>query len=242
MRNLKTLMDVKPFSAGCPRYIQLADRLEEAIQRKLFTTGFIPPEREIAKQLHISRVTVNSALKVLEEKNLIIRKQGVGTRIARRIGYSFSKRQSFMEKALLQGDVMSNQWLLRDKRKIDQRIAQYIELPAETVTAYLKRVRLINGCPIRIESTYIPLKFLPEPSKLENSLYAYWDKQGFCLVRKHYYLRAIGADREISVLLNVSENTPILKAIEITRNENDEIMEVSETFVLSDYYEYEFDS
>lgn len=78
--------------AVAPRYIQLATAIETAIrQQVLAAEAFLPPERQMAEGLALSRVTVSKAMKLLEEKGLISRQQGVGTRVAMRIGYSSIK-------------------------------------------------------------------------------------------------------------------------------------------------------
>ncbi len=75
--------------AVAPRYIQLAMAIETAIrQQVLAAEAFLPPERQMAEGLALSRVTVSKAMKLLEEKGLILRQQGVGTRVAMHIGYS----------------------------------------------------------------------------------------------------------------------------------------------------------
>ena len=61
----------------------------------------------------LSRVTVSKAMKLLEEKGLISRQQGVGTRVAMRIGYSLDKDSGFTAQALRHGSSVSNRWLLR---------------------------------------------------------------------------------------------------------------------------------
>ena len=75
--------------------------------------GVLPPERQMAEGLALSRVTVSKAMKLLEEKGLISRQQGVGTRVAMRIGYSLDKDSGFTAQALRHGSSVSNRWLLR---------------------------------------------------------------------------------------------------------------------------------
>ncbi|QIQ20732.1 GntR family transcriptional regulator [Zophobihabitans entericus] len=242
MNNLKKLIQASPFVSGSPLYLQLARLLEDGIRNKVFSSGFLPPEREIAKALSISRVTVCKSLEVLAKKKLIERQQGVGTRIIFHIDYSLTHTQGFTAQIGSQGDVASTRWLVREKHKIDERMAEYIHLPVGTLVAYLKRVRLVNGSPTSLESTHIPLKYLPEPELLEGSLYKSWEDKGFLVKKKSYRLRAIACDEELASLLNVSLGTPIMKTIDTSWSNFDEIMEVSETFVLGEYYEYKFET
>ena len=54
--------------------------IQKKIEKKILKIGqMIPSEDEIRKKYGVSRVTVRLALDKLENKNLIIRKQGVGT-------------------------------------------------------------------------------------------------------------------------------------------------------------------
>ncbi|CAI1015243.1 Uncharacterized HTH-type transcriptional regulator yegW [Serratia marcescens] len=62
--------------AVAPRYIQLATAIETAIrQQVLAAEAFLPPERQMAEGLALSRVTVSKAMKLLEEKGLISRQR-----------------------------------------------------------------------------------------------------------------------------------------------------------------------
>jgi DNA-binding transcriptional MocR family regulator len=65
-----------------PRYMQLVNFLALKIQEGILPQGTkLPAERELAKLLKVSRTTILNAYKTLEEKNLIISKQGSGTYI-----------------------------------------------------------------------------------------------------------------------------------------------------------------
>lgn len=81
---------------AAPRYIQLAATIEMAIkQQVLAVKDFLPSERQMAEELALSRVTVSKAMKLLQEKALISRQQGVGTQVAMHNGYPFSLDSSF---------------------------------------------------------------------------------------------------------------------------------------------------
>lgn len=101
-------------AAAAPRYIQLANSLEIAIKQRVLGVGdFLPPERMLAEALDLSRVTVSKAMRLLEEKALVSRQQGIGTRVAMHIGYSLNQDNGFTAQVLRSGSSVSNQWLLR---------------------------------------------------------------------------------------------------------------------------------
>ena len=67
----------------------------------------------------------------------------------------------------------------------------------------LRRLRLLNGSPVSLETTYIPPRFLPEPGQLEHSLYALWQSRGIVPEDKHFLLKAVSCSDEVAELLNV---------------------------------------
>jgi GntR family transcriptional regulator of arabinose operon len=61
-------------------YLQVRDYIVEQIEQGVFKSGeLIPPERELAENLKISRYTVRRALQELVEEDILFRVQGSGT-------------------------------------------------------------------------------------------------------------------------------------------------------------------
>ena len=73
--------------------------IQKKIEKKILKIGqMIPSEDEIRKKYGVSRVTVRLALDKLENKNLIIRKQGVGTFIkSKKIKQTFSTAKTIID-------------------------------------------------------------------------------------------------------------------------------------------------
>src|SRR5205814_1733177 len=67
---------------GGPLYRRLAAALQAAVERGDLPDGArLPPERELAQRLHISRSTVVAAYACLADAQLLERRQGSGTRV-----------------------------------------------------------------------------------------------------------------------------------------------------------------
>ncbi len=67
---------------GQPRYMLLAQRLVEDIERARYPEGsFLPTEAELSRRYNVSRFTVREALRQLQLLGLVARRQGVGTRV-----------------------------------------------------------------------------------------------------------------------------------------------------------------
>ncbi|MFC0228304.1 GntR family transcriptional regulator [Serratia aquatilis] len=230
-------------ATAAPRYIQLATTIEAAIKQHVLAVGdFLPPERAIAEVLDVSRVTVSKAMKLLEEKDLVIRQQGSGTRVAMHIGYSLNPDQGFTAQVLRSGSSVSNQWLLRTHITAPADIAMALELESNSAVVKLRRLRLMDGNPVSLETTYIPLRFLPDPEHLEHSLYALWQSRGIVPDGKHFRLKAITCSEENAGLLNVHSGAPLLRIVQTSRNAQGEVLELSETLCRSDVYEFEVNS
>ncbi len=61
---------------------QIAQLLRERIQNNAYRTKeFLPPERDLAEELHVSRQTVRKAIELLRQDGVVVPEQGRGTRI-----------------------------------------------------------------------------------------------------------------------------------------------------------------
>ncbi|HHQ4309684.1 TPA: GntR family transcriptional regulator [Serratia fonticola] len=230
-------------AAAAPRYIQLANTLEIAIKQRVLGVGdFLPPERVLAEALDLSRVTVSKAMKLLEEQALVSRQQGIGTRVAMHIGYSLNQDNGFTAQVLRSGSSVSNQWLLRSCIKAPSEVAKALELASGSIVVKLRRLRLMDGNPVSLETTYIPTRFLPDPEELEHSLYALWRSRGIVPEGRHFLLKAVASSDENASLLNVQSGTPLLRIVQTSRNAQGEVLEFSETLCRSDVYEFEVKS
>ncbi|MFV9065008.1 GntR family transcriptional regulator [Serratia fonticola] len=230
-------------AAAAPRYIQLANTLEIAIKQRVLGVGdFLPPERMLAEALDLSRVTVSKAMRLLEEKALVSRQQGIGTRVAMHIGYSLNQDNGFTAQVLRSGSSVSNQWLLRSCIKAPSEVAKALELASGSIVVKLRRLRLMDGNPVSLETTYIPTRFLPDPEELEHSLYALWKSRGIVPEGRHFLLKAVASSDENASLLNVQSGTPLLRIVQTSRNAQGEVLEFSETLCRSDVYEFEVKS
>ncbi|MDQ5891375.1 MAG: hypothetical protein QG613_245 [Pseudomonadota bacterium] len=227
---------------SAPRYMQLASLLESEISRRKTLSGqFLPAERLIAQQLGLSRVTVSRSLSLLEEKGLIVRQQGVGTRVAQRLNYTLSAEdEGFTALILKQGGVAGSLWLEKTIQIPSAAIAAKMSLPEGEAVTYLRRVRLSNGEPVSLETTWIPQEFLPDPEALEQSLYQYWMTRDIAPDKKRYRFKAIACTADIATLLGIVAESPALYCQLHVYNEQGELLEYSEAHCRSDVYEIQF--
>ncbi|MCG8710411.1 GntR family transcriptional regulator [Brenneria sp. 4F2] len=227
--------------SSAPRYMQLASLLEAEIKRRKALSGqFLPAERLIAQQTGLSRVTVSRSLALLEEKGLIVRKQGIGTRVSQRLDYSLDKDESgFTSMVRRSGAEAGNLWLERCRKRLPAPIAEEMALPSGTLATNLRRVRLINGEPASLETIWIPLALLPEPEQLEHSLYQYWAARNIYPDKKCYRLTAVASPADVAGHLGVSSGSPLLLSRQHTYDPQGDLLEYCEIYCRSDVYEFQ---
>lgn len=184
---------------------------------------------------------VSRALSLLEEKGLIARQQGVGTRISQHLDYSLDdlddEEAGFTKLVLQAGGIAGNRWLERTTTLLPDDVASSVPaLKGERVTK-LRRVRLINGEPVSLETTWIPLALLPAPEILENSPYQYWAERGILPAKKKVRIKAIACQAETARLLNIQPGMPLLFYRQHTYNAQNGLLEYCEIYCRSDIYE-----
>jgi DNA-binding LacI/PurR family transcriptional regulator len=67
-----------------PAYEHVADELQSFIRKQRLWGDYLPAERELCRQMGVSRITVRKGLKLLERRGLIARQQGRGTMVLSR--------------------------------------------------------------------------------------------------------------------------------------------------------------
>ncbi len=71
-----------PLVASQPQYVLVAQALMRDIARGHYRVGkLLPTELELCTQFQVSRHTIREAIRKLQERGLIIRQRGVGTRV-----------------------------------------------------------------------------------------------------------------------------------------------------------------
>ncbi|MEY0233093.1 GntR family transcriptional regulator [Providencia manganoxydans] len=242
-RFLKWIKSQLDLNSTMPLYRQLQQAIESAIEHQIVDAGdFLPAERHLAQQLNLSRVTISKAMQALEKKGVVIRQQGVGTQIAKYLGYSLSHESGFTSQVIKAGGTVTTQWLLRTLTEAPADIAAKLGLSVGAQIAQLRRIRIANGQPVSFENNYIPSQYLPEPAKLTDSLYALWESQGITFSQVQHKVKAISCNEEQANWLNSTVGAPLLFVRQTSTSKSGVIIEYSEIICRGDIYELEFNS
>lgn len=169
MRPLDTLLSLSP-GTPVPLYVQLRDRLQEALQRGVWSEDQpLPSERELSQALGISRATVRQALHQLELGGWLVRRQGRGTFPATvKVEQPLVMISSFTENMRQAGITPSSTLLSARLEPATGRVAKSLGLGPGGVVAVLSRLRLADGVPLMLERSH--LNYALTPGLLEHDL------------------------------------------------------------------------
>lgn len=196
-----------------PLYLQLARHLRGQITSgKLGDQEALPGERELAETFQVSRVTVRKALRALTEEGLLNKRQGSGSFINRspHVEQRLSALTSFTEDMASRGLRSGSKWLSRTIARANPEEILALGLQPGEDVARLHRLRLADDTPLAIELSVVPVRYLPEPESVEDSLYQRLRELGFPPHRALQRLGAVRPPAEIARQLELPVDAPAL--------------------------------
>jgi len=192
-----------------PLYQQLQRALRDAIAgNRLAADEALPPERDMAEEFGVSRITVRKALDALVAEGLLNRRQGAGTFVAARVEKNFSKLSSFTEDMISRGRRPESVWLSRSAGTVTPEESLTLGLSPGAQIYRFNRIRYADGSPMALEYSTVPGFSLPSENAVEESLYEALDKHGSRPARALQRLRAVLFTAERARLLGVPDGSP----------------------------------
>lgn len=235
---MSAVLDFKPDpNAASPLYMQLAQSLAQAIRDGIFHADeALPSERVLAEQLELSRVTARKAIDRLVEQGLIIRKRGSGNYIAPKLEQPLTRLTSFSEELHQRGFVPGSRWLQRGFTPAAPDEQLSLELKSGERVARLERLRLADSVVMAYEVSVLPQSALPDPQKVEASLYAHLGDRA--PVRALQHIRALNADAKLAGLLEVPLGAAVLFITRVGYLASGQAVELTHSYCRSDYYDF----
>lgn len=192
--------------------------LMHAIQDRTFPPGTkMPSEADLALQLDVSRATLREALRTLEERQLIVRRHGVGTFVADMPINKDLHRNSGITSMIRAAGYSPG--TADDELSVvpaDSEIAGALDIPEGTEVVRLSRIRLADKRPVVMSTDFISRRIMHE-SELEGlserspSLYALlYQRRGITIYRAQADLVPVRATPPMSERLGVARGAPIL--------------------------------
>ena len=136
----------------------------------------LPSENELAAEFHTTRLTVRNAVDDLVARGMVRRVQGKGAFVAPR-AYDRAKTVSggFREIARALGREPSVRIISRGFRKAGDYYAWVLGIGPDDVLYSLRRVNSLDGHPVSLESTLIPLKLFEGIEDVDIQVYSLYE-------------------------------------------------------------------
>ncbi|MET9563301.1 GntR family transcriptional regulator [Streptomyces tauricus] len=136
---------------------QLADLLRRQVLTGGYPDGTLPHEAAIGADYRTSRNTVRQALDLLRAEGLVERLPGVGTVVvAEKYPHGLDRLMGLAETLREHGRV-SNEVRSAGPVAAPAPVADRLRVPVGADVLYIERLRRLNGLPLSLDLTYIPL-------------------------------------------------------------------------------------
>jgi GntR family transcriptional regulator len=228
-------------SSPTPLYLQLQRLIQEAVHAgRLRADEALPSERELSKQLNISRVTVRKALAGLVEKGILVQRWGSGTFIAPavQVEQPLSRLSSFTDDMLGRGLQPGAVFLGRTVGPATPKESMALGLSPGELVSRVDRLRTADNVPMALEHAVVPNRLLPDPESIQTSLYAVLIERGHGPRRALQRLHAVLLNVEQARLLQVSPGDAALYIERRSFDEGGTAVEFTSSYYRGDAYDF----
>jgi GntR family transcriptional regulator len=226
-------------ASSLPLYQQLQRALRQAIESRVIgPDDALPPERDLASDFKVSRITVRKALDGLVSEGMLVRRQGSGTFVRTRVEKNFSKLTSFSEDMRARGRTPRSVWLRRAAGTVTPEEALTLRASPGTPVYRFHRIRFADDAPMALEYATILAACLPSVDAVESSLYAALERAGHRPVRALQRLRAVLFNAEQAELLKGREGDAGLLVERLGFLADGRAAEFTQSYYRGDIYDF----
>ena len=218
-------------ASDVPLYVQIADSLLDRIESgRLLPGDRLPPERELSDGLGVNRLTLRRALRVLESRGMLIRRQGSGTFVADpKIERQAGRLISFTRGMERRGFAPGARIVRMDQRPVEASLAAVLHLPLYAPVYDLLRLRLLNDVPAMLEHYVMSVRRFPDLSRFDlehRSMYEVMETEyGVSIRRARQSLEPVVASEFEADLLDVSPGAPLMMERRLAYDHEDQPVE-----------------
>ena len=225
-----------------PRYTQLHRHIAAMIGAGVLETGAqLPPERDLAELAEVSRVTVRKAVAQLVADGLLDQRRGAGTFVRPplpKLEHKLSALVSFTEYMRQRGKTSTSQILRRGLYPPipDEQMA--LGLSGVDRVARVDRLRSADGTPMALEWSSLPQDILPDPDRVETSLYDVLRARGNAPVRAVQRITAVNLSAGDAQMLHLPDGAAVLRVDRTAYLPSGRPIEFTRGLYRSDIYDF----
>jgi GntR family transcriptional regulator len=228
-----------------PLHLQVEEILRDMINDPEYQNGkFLPKEVDLAKKLGISRNTIRQATNRLVQEKLLVRKKGVGTKVAKKqVETKLSNWVSFSQEMHSQGIEFRNYEIIVSEIEANLEVSKLLEIKEGQEIFKLERLRgLDNGPFVYFISYFHPRIGVTGNENFERHLYDILEHDYHTIpVLSREQISAILANRLLSEKLGVPINSAILQRKRVVYDPGNRPIEYNIGFYRADQFTYSID-
>lgn len=219
-------------SSHLPLYFQIEEIIKNQIEKGILKPDeMIPTENELGAYFEVSRITVRQAIADLVNENLLYKKKGVGTFVAKpKINLQYIKSfDSFNAQMEEVGMTPSTKVIKFGVVPVSSDIKKMLRIDGSAQVIELIRVRYVNDEPSAYVRSYLPhhlCEFILSEDLEKKSLFGTLaQNQNTKVVQVERIVEAVLANREDRKYLNIEKGFPIQSFINTAYNEKGDVIE-----------------
>jgi len=218
-----------------PYYLRVRDHFAALIERGALASGArLPPERALADDFSITRVTVRQALIRLETEGLIFREERRGWFVSPpRVQYDPTANTSFTKSIAAQGRVAGTTVLSKQQVAASQLESAHLGCAVGDAIFIISRLRTVDGRAVLVERIHVRAERCPGllDCPLDQSMTAIMsEKFGIIEHRAQIVMRPTALSEFPAKALGVAVGTPSLYLSRTILDQFNEVVELDQEF------------
>ncbi|TDE14342.1 GntR family transcriptional regulator [Jiangella asiatica] len=201
-------------------------RLRHLIAAQFRPGDRLPPEKDLAETLDVSRTTVREALVVLAAENIVTRRWGAGTFVSappKVASLNMSKIESYRDRVGAGGRIVTLLDASCDLVTPPTASAAALQIEGGAKAWHVRRLFAVNGAPSALMSEIIPAQLFGRPIDPNPMLHI--DTSLYELLNRHTPGAAMHASTELEAVcihgedaraLDLDDGAPVLRATQTT--------------------------
>ncbi len=225
----------KSWDRKIPYYMRFRDHFAAMIKAGTLASGVrLPPERALADEFSITRVTVRQALIRMEAEGLIFREDRRGWFVSPpRVRYDPTANTSFTESITEQGREAGTTVLSKQQVAASQWESSHLGCALGEPLFVISRLRTVDERPVLVEQICVKAERCPGllDHPLDQSMTGLMaEKYGIIEHRAHINMRPTALSEIPAKALGVAAGTPSLYLSRVILDQFDEVIELDQEF------------
>lgn len=224
----------------------VSDDIRETIEEYIEDAGLkahdpLPPERAFSELLGVNRLSLRRALQQMAYENMLYTRHGKGTFVAPAKYLEDTTFLSFSSGWEKEGYAVTSDLLHFRVGEANIKSAQALDVTIGTPVYDLRRLRYVNGDPLFIERSFLPVDVCPGLNRFDfdgpRSLYATLEAEyGLALMRQEQNISITTLDAAESVLLHTGEGNSAFYTVSVSYDASDAPREYNVAINRADLY------